>query len=403
MAGRAKAHPPTHSRNHNNKPISTVTIPVRKLTYSLLLIGLCCAGYLLTTNLNAATPAPKPTPVKPAPKPASKPVVAHWSARPFPANQVNLIAMGDWGSGGKEEKDVAKGLAEYVAKRGTQFNGLLSLGDNFYVKLKDADDYQFQTVFEDMFDATRVNFPFYGALGNHDYENGKAKIEMAYAAKHPDSRWKMPARWYRIDFPPEKPLVTVLMLDSNKPQITAEDWLAQLRWIEDQLSQTGGTRWTIACAHHPLFSNGAHGDNGVLQVHWGPLFKKYKLDFYVCGHDHDLQELQMPDWSTTFVLAGGGGKKPTKMRRDLRGPFSKSINGFSHLELFPDHAEVKFINAANGEIAHQINRTRDGKVQLVIKGGNDKATNQPLKVLLGLDQDDKKPAGDNTDPDDDDP
>ncbi len=376
---------------------------MRKLTYSLLLLGLCYASYLVTTNLIAATPAPKPAAAKPPPKPASKPVVAHWSARPFPASEVNLIAMGDWGSGGKEEKDVAKGLAEYVARRGTQFNGLLSLGDNFYVKLKDADDYQFQTVFEDMFDATRVNFPFYGALGNHDYENGKAKIEMAYAAKHPDSRWKMPARWYRIDLPAENPLVTVLMLDSNKPQITAEDWLAQLRWIEDQLSQTRKTKWTIACAHHPLFSNGAHGDNGVLQVHWGPLFKKYKLDFYVCGHDHDLQELQMPDWSTTFVLAGGGGKKPTKMRRDLRGPFSKSINGFSHLQLFADHAEVKFINAADGQIAHQINRTHDGKVQLVIKGGNDKATNQPLKVLLGLDQDDKKPGGDNTDPDDDDP
>jgi hypothetical protein len=45
---------------------------------------------------------------------------------------------------------------------------------------------------------------------------------------------------------------------------------------------------------------------------------------------------------------------------------------------------------------------RYGKVQLVIKGGNDKSTNQPLKVLL-LDQDDKKPAGDNTDPDDEDP
>src|SRR4051812_31393772 len=110
---------------------------VRKLTWILLLSLFLGASYLISSGLRAATPAApaKPMAVKPPAKPASKPVVAHWSARPFPLNEVNLIAMGDWGSGGKEEKEVAKGLAEYVAKKGVQFNGLLSLGDNFYVKL----------------------------------------------------------------------------------------------------------------------------------------------------------------------------------------------------------------------------------------------------------------------------
>jgi tartrate-resistant acid phosphatase type 5 len=375
----------------------------------LTLLGaiFCCACvYHAQTIQGAAAPATRPA-TKPATKPAtrqamkpaSKPVVAKWSPRPYPPNEVNLLAMGDWGSGGKEQKEVAKGMASYIEKTATQFNGLLSLGDNFYVPLRDVDDYQFQSVFEDAWDAKRINFPFYATLGNHDYEKGKAKIEMAYAAKHPDSRWKLPSRWYRLDLPVEKPLVTILMLDSNKPQISPDDWLAQMRWIEQQLAQPKTTRWTIACAHHPLFSNGAHGDNGVLQVHWGPIFKKYKLDFYLCGHDHDLQQLQMPDWSTTFVLAGGGGKKPTKMRRDLRGPFSKSINGFSHLHILPDRALVQFVNAANGEVVHQIERTHDGKVSVVVKGGNDKATNKPLKVLLGLDDDEQKDS-ENKDPTD---
>jgi len=56
--------------------------------------------------------------------------------------------------------DVAKALAKYVEGTGTQFNGLLTLGDNFYVPLKDVEDYQFQSLFEDMFDAKRLNFPF---------------------------------------------------------------------------------------------------------------------------------------------------------------------------------------------------------------------------------------------------
>jgi hypothetical protein len=243
-----------------------------------------------------------------------------------------------------------------------------------------------------MFDAKRLNFPFYVTYGNHDYEKEKARIEMEYAARHPDSRWKLPANWYRLDLPVEKPLVTVLMLNSNKPRLTPEQWDAQIQWIEEQLSQPRTTKWTIACAHHPLFSNGAHGDNGVLQVQWGPIFKKYKLDFYLCGHDHDMQQLSVPNWSTTFVLAGGGGRKPTKMRRDIRGPFSKSMNGFSHLQLFEDRAIVHFVSGEDAKVVHEIQRTPDGVVSMLVRGKSDKATTQPLKVLLGIDLDEKNAA-----------
>jgi tartrate-resistant acid phosphatase type 5 len=364
---------------------------VHRFFYSSLVVALFCS---------ACTP-PKPTgdTAVAASKATTKPVVAQWTPRPYPTDQVNLIAMGDWGSGTQEQKDVAKALAKYVGETGTQFNGLLTLGDNFYVPLKDVDDYQFQSLFEDMFDARRLNFPFYVSFGNHDYEKDKARIEMAYATKHPDSRWKLPANWYRVDLPAEKPLVTVLMLNSNKPRLTPEQWDAQIRWIDEQLAHAKPTtKWTIACAHHPLFSNGAHGDNGVLQVQWGPMFKKYKLDFYLCGHDHDMQQLSVPNWSTTFVLAGGGGRKPTKMRRDIRGPFSKSMNGFSHLELFEDRAIVHFVSGEDARVVHEIQRTPDGQVSMLVRGKSDKATTQPLKVLLGIDLDEKKAAAAATEP-----
>jgi hypothetical protein len=182
------------------------------------------------------------------------------------------------------------------------------------------------------------------------------------------------------------------MLDSNKPHMTSEDWKAEMKWIDDELSKPRTTKWTIAAAHHPLFSNGAHGDNGVLQVQWGPIFKKHKLDFYVCGHDHAIQHLQIPGWSTTFLLAGGGGKKPTKMRRDLRGPFSRSLNGFAHLELNPDRAIVRFVSGADARVVYEFERAHDGDVNVLVEGSRDKATTQPLKVLLGIDQLEKDKA-----------
>jgi hypothetical protein len=317
-----------------------------------------------------------------------KPSVAKWTPRPLPSDQVNLLAMGDWGSNSKEQKLVAEALARYANRVGTQFNGLVSVGDNFYVPLKSEDDYQFQSLFEDMYDSGRINFPFFVALGNHDYERNKARIQMAYSYKHPDSRWKLPNRWYRMDLPAEKPLVTLLVLDSNKPNMSSDDWMRQLKWLEYHLAAPRQSKWIIAAAHHPLFSNGAHGDNGVLQVHWGPLFKKYKLDFYICGHDHDVQHLQLANWYPSFIVAGGGGKRPTKMRRDARGPFSRSLNGFAHLQFTADRAVVKFTNAADGKLLHHFTRTRPGQIQVHMTTGRDKATSKPLLVLLGLGKED---------------
>jgi phosphoheptose isomerase len=321
-----------------------------------------------------------------APRAEARPTVAKWTPSHLPTDQVNLLAMGDWGSDAKEQKFVAQILARYCERVPVPINGLVSVGDNFYVTLKSEDDAQFQSLFEDMYDPRRINFPFYVALGNHDYQKNKARIELAYAYKHPDSRWKLPNRWYRYDFPAENPLVTLLMLDSNKPSLSAGDWKNQLRWLEYQLAQPRGSRWIIAAAHHPLFSNGAHGDNGVLQTNWGPLFKKYNLDFYICGHDHDLQHLQIDGWYPSFVVSGGGGQKPTKMRRDKRGPFSRSLNGFAHIQFTKDQATVEFTNGRDGQIVHQFTRSKTGAVKVIATTGKDTATTKPLKTLLGLDQ-----------------
>ena len=154
-------------------------------------------------------------------RPTSKPVVREWHMRPLPADEVNLIALGDWGSdGNKESRAVAKALAEYMGKIPTQFNGLISVGDNLYCKLKDTHDMNWQLLFEDMYDASKINCPWYCVLGNHDYEQDKPRVQLAYARENPQSRWKFPAKWYRVEFPEKDPMVSVLMLDSDYHKLT---------------------------------------------------------------------------------------------------------------------------------------------------------------------------------------
>jgi 3',5'-cyclic AMP phosphodiesterase CpdA len=65
--------------------------------------------------------------------------------------------------------------------------------------------------------------------------------------------------------------VSVLMLDSNRDSLGKDEgWRKETTWLQEELSKPQAEKtWRIAVAHHPLFSNGQHGDNGVLQTTWG--------------------------------------------------------------------------------------------------------------------------------------
>lgn len=167
------------------------------------------------------------------------------------AAEVNLLSMGDWGTNGPGQRTIALTMAKYVQQSGKTFDGMILVGDNFYMNLPGGvNDPVWQSAFETMYDPARLNFPFFAVLGNHDYQNGKDAVELQYAQVHPESRWKLPARWYRLDIPKDKPLVTVLMLDSDKDPLGVERWEQEKAWMESELSKPRGT-WTICCTTIP--------------------------------------------------------------------------------------------------------------------------------------------------------
>lgn len=286
--------------------------------------------------------------------------------------EVNLLVFGDWGAGlTPAEVAVAKRAAAYSTESGVKFDAAFLLGDNFYKKMDEGiNDPRWHSEFEDLFDPQVLAMPFYAALGNHDYEDSKAIAELSYSKKHPESRWKMPAKWYRVDLPEKDPLVTVFVLDSNYARLSADEWKKETAWLKEQLQRKDNARWTIATAHHPLYTSGQHGDTKRLINEWGPLFKQYKLDFFLCGHDHDLQHIEMDGWPTTFLLAGGGGAKIRPMKRNDRGPFARSLNGFLHLRLGEDKAIGTFVTK-DGKIPHRFSRSVAGEVETLENTGRD--------------------------------
>lgn len=272
--------------------------------------------------------------------------------------QVNVLTIADWGDDTRDQRKVAASMSRHAASLSPNaLQAVISAGDNLYPDLDSPTDADFTNLFEQMYDKQHLGVPFYLTLGNHDYSRGKAPVELEYAKLNPDSRWKLPAKWYRVDLPSaEAPLVTALMLDSNYQELSREDWRAQLKWLGEELEKSRDARWLVVVAHHPLFSHGVrYGDYEVLIRTWGTLFRQHEVDFYVFGHDHFMQHLEIPGYLTSFVGCGGGGGTLHDVKRDGYGPFAREAHGFAHIRFGEQSADVNYLDR-NGKPMHAFSR-----------------------------------------------
>jgi tartrate-resistant acid phosphatase type 5 len=266
---------------------------------------------------------------------------------------------------------VAAAMQGYVQSRRMKPEGLFLLGDNFYGTMPGGVvSPRWKEGFEDMYPAADFPGPCWAMLGNHDYDEAgshKVAAELSFADAHPGTRWTMPEKWYRVDWPAQNPLVTCLILDSNYQNrlayLTKEEKAKQRAWMETELKKPRAP-WTLAFGHHPLYSNGPHGDSAELIAAWLPLFQKYGVAAYFCGHDHDLQHLEFEGVSTSFVVSGGGGASITKLKKPERKPYSESTYGFSHLLVTKDKLTLRHIDPAQKQL-HAFNRNLAGKVSII--------------------------------------
>jgi hypothetical protein len=98
---------------------------------------------------------------------------------------------------------------------------------------------------------------------------------------------------------------------------------AQASWLDGALAGSEAT-WTFAFGHHPLFSNGQHGDAGGGDRTATPLLRDFlmagvcgKVDVYFSGHDHDLQWLKArPECGATEFIVSGAGAKTRELADD---------------------------------------------------------------------------------------
>lgn len=263
---------------------------------------------------------------------------------------LEFMAVGDAGGCDSGQRLVADSMKEFALHNPVQF--VLYLGDNFYESgVNSVDDPMFQTCFEDIYDRTVLNIPFYVIAGNHDYR-GDVYAQVAYSER--SERWKMPALYYTFTVRySETDTIQFFALDTD-PMVNGEDVTAQLTWLEDELDRSTA-RWKVVFGHHPVYSNGLHGNSPELADTILPLFENYGVSVYISGHEHNLQILK-PVNGLFQVISGSGAKVRDTLCKE-NSIYAASLLGFTVFRVSRDEMVISvMLDEGKRDYAHVIVR-----------------------------------------------
>ncbi|HYV04366.1 MAG TPA: metallophosphoesterase [Blastocatellia bacterium] len=239
---------------------------------------------------------------------------------------VRVLAFGDFGTGSGNQKQVAASMAEYHRK--TPFDLGITLGDNFYDSgMASPTDSRWKLLWDEPYNPLGIKF--YASLGNHDWGlNDSPAAEILYSERSPT--WRMPSPYYTFTAGPAQ----FFALDTNE---VSE---AQLLWLDGELKKSTA-KWRIVYGHHPIYSDGDHGDDQELIERLLPVLKN-RVDAYLAGHDHVLNHIK-PESGVQFFISGGGGQRLYRVKPGARSLFAQATNGFAVVEASADSLTVRFI------------------------------------------------------------
>jgi 3',5'-cyclic AMP phosphodiesterase CpdA len=285
------------------------------------------------------------------------PVIEYEADEKVKKNALRFIVFGDWGRNGEDnQKQVARTMGVVAKKFKAEF--IVSTGDNFYPNgVKSTRDYNWIASFENIYTAQSLQTDWYVVLGNHDYR-GEPQAEIDYSEV--DRRWNMPARYYSktyfIDddttqgilliFIDTTPFLSESYLN-NKFNIANQDTAAQRIWLEKTLQEApANIKWKLVFGHHPVYTGGGRMkalETTEMKRTFQPIFEKYHVNAYICGHDHNLQYIKPPGYTHYFV-SGAGSELSRTVVHPEGGVFARAENGFMNITVSSKQMHVAVVN-----------------------------------------------------------
>jgi DNA repair exonuclease SbcCD nuclease subunit len=221
---------------------------------------------------------------------------------------LRAVLVGDIGHRGAHHEQVARSVRTICAQRGCDL--ILVPGDNLYPRGVQAGDEERLEAVLAPYDAVEV--PIFMVLGNHDWGHGfdakAAQRQLEVASKH--ENWILPSFDHEVRAGPGMVLgVDTTRAFWNGPQ-------GRDRWVGERLVASDAA-WRVVVGHHPLRSDGPHGDAGEYEGWSGVPFLSGQgvrnlleeqvcahADLYLSGHDHSRQWLS--DCGVQHVISGAG-------------------------------------------------------------------------------------------------
>lgn len=129
--------------------------------------------------------------------------------------------------------------------------------------------------------------PSLATPGNHEYykdKNDKPQVSMHWRpqfALPENGPAGLEETAYYIDYQG----VRFIALNSQAAQIDSSIMDKQAAWFENAVKENKN-RWVVVIHHHPIYSTKNGRDNDEWRLKMEPLYKKYKVDIVLQGHDH---------------------------------------------------------------------------------------------------------------------
>lgn len=268
------------------------------------------------------------------------------------AATTKFIIIGDTGKDNNGQQRVSWAITENC-KREICHAGMLA-GDNVYDEgMSSVNDPIMQHVFEKYY--SHLNFPFYVALGNHDYGKwsnswSRGEFQIEYAKGNP--QFILPKNFYYH----EGDEYVLAVLDTTR-LMWSQQIKEQKKMLNEaaQISKTKG-KWLLVLGHHPYLSNGTHGNAGHYEGLSIPSFVSGtdveeflrknvcgRAHLYISGHDHSLQLLDGHQKKcNTRLVVSGSGASVTELKDRNKALFQALKLGFVVLKVDAQQLYLQF-------------------------------------------------------------
>src|SRR5450432_1682078 len=270
---------------------------------------------------------------------------------------LRFMVFGDWGRNGEDnQREVALEMGAIAKKFKPEF--IVSTGDNFYPNgVRSIRDHNWLASYENIYTAQSLQTDWYIVLGNHDYR-GDPQAEIDYTEV--DRRWNTPARYYsKIFYIGDDSTKGILFVfidttpflsesyNGDKHHVKGQDTAMQRIWLEKTLRDApANIKWKLVFGHHPVYTGGGRmkaRETTEMKALFQPIFEKYHVNAYICGHDHNLQYIKPPGF-TYYIVSGAGSELSSTIIHPEGGIYAQAENGFIDFSVYENRMHFDVIS-----------------------------------------------------------